>query len=216
LNDLAVILSGLALIGIEIARSLPAYLRVKRSHSSDGISATSLGVLAGTGAAWIILAVTVHAWWILIANVLWFTFHMMLCTEVSKTDPSKRQPLIVSTVSSIAGLALAVLLASFFVSMEKSLSIMLGISVVFYALPALYEGLRSATTRGLSLIALSVNSIEGIIYLLAGLSVISLAAGNEPVLGFIIFGVVSAISNGARLVRVAYRRARGLDAAIVE
>lgn len=209
--DTSVIIAGLALVCIELARSLPAYSRVRRAGSSDGISASSLGILAGTGLAWIFLAVAVDAWWILTANILWFAIHMMLCCEVSKVDPSKRTKLVVSTVSSVLVLGISVLIASLFVPLLDALSVMLGISVIFYAAPALYEGMISKTTRGLSLLALSVNSLEGGIYLLAGFSVIHLAANDSPVLGFIIFGAVSTLSNGARLARVAYRRIRHLD-----
>lgn len=210
-TDYAVLLAGLALIGIELARSLPAYLRVRFSASSDGISASSLGILAGTGIGWIILAVSVNAWWILAANAIWLSLHVMLCREVMRATPEKRRHLVLYTGGSTVILALTVAIGSLFLPVKDALSVMLGISVIFYAVPALYEGLRSKTTRGLSLMALFVNTLEGIVYLLAGFSIIHLSSSSSPVLGFVIFGGVSALSNGARLMRVSYRRCLHLD-----
>lgn len=204
-------LAGLLLIAIELVRSVPAYLRVKNTGSSDGVSAASLGVLAGTGIAWIVLAVAVNAWWILAANVIWLTIHLMLCWEVCRIDVIKRKKFISSTVTSVIVFATAVLVAAMFIPLHDSLSIMLGLSALFYAVPAVYEGMKSKTTRGLSIIALSVNAVEGLVYLLAGFSIVHLASTGSPVLGFIFFGVIAVLSNGARLTRVTYRRIRKLD-----
>lgn len=215
LNDLPAILAGLLLIMIELIRSIPAYLRVKNTGSSDGVSAASLGVLAGTGVAWVVLAILVSAWWILAANVLWLTIHLMLCWEVCRIDRIKRKKFTSSTLTSVIVFAIAVLVAAFFVPVKESLSIMLGLSALFYAVPAVYEGMISKTTRGLSMIALSVNAIEGLVYLLAGFSIVNLASADSPVLGFIFFGVIAVLSNGARLTRVMYRRFRKLDDVII-
>ena len=211
LNDIPAILAGLLLIVIELVRSVPAYLRVRNTGSSDGVSAASLGVLAGTGVAWVVLAVSVSAWWILAANVLWLTIHLMLCWEVCRIDQIKRKKFTSSTLTSVVVFAVSVLVASFFVPFRESLSIMLGLSALFYAVPAVYEGMISKTTRGLSMIALSVNAIEGLVYLLAGFSIVHLASAESPVLGFIFFGIIAVLSNGARLARVMYRRIRKLD-----
>lgn len=215
LIDGPAILAGLLLIIIELIRSIPAYLRVKNTGSSDGVSAASLGVLAGTGVAWVVLAISVSAWWILAANVLWLTIHLMLCWEVCRIDQIKRKKFISSTMASVIVFAVAMLVAAFFVPIRESLSIMLGLSALFYAVPAVYEVMISKTTRGLSMIALSVNAIEGLVYLLAGFSIVNLASADSPVLGFIFFGVIAVLSNGARLTRVMYRRFRKLDDVIV-
>jgi hypothetical protein len=91
------------------------------------------------------------------------------------------------------------------------LGLILGVSTLFYAVPAAYEGLASASTRGLSLLSLGVNTVEGTIYFLAGVAVLTIAEAGDPVFGFAFFGVVSIASNGVRFVRVAYRRIKGLD-----
>ena len=90
----------------------------------------------------------------------------------------------------------------------------LGISTLFYAIPAAYEGLASASTRGLSLLSLGVNTLEGSIYFLAGIAVLRIAEAGDPVFGFAFFGVVSIASNGVRFARVAYRRINRLDRAL--
>lgn len=216
LIDMPALFSGLLLVVIELIRSIPAYLRVKNTGSSDGVSAASLGVLAGTGVAWIILALSVNAWWVLTANVLWLTIHVMLCWEVCRIDRIKSKKFISSTLIAVIVFAVAVAIASFYVPVKESLSIMLGLSALFYAVPAVYEGMISKTTRGLSMIALSVNGIEGLVYLLAGFSIVNLASADSPVLGFIFFGVIAVLSNGTRLTRVMYRRIRKLDDVIVD
>jgi hypothetical protein len=108
-------------------------------------------------------------------------------------------------------LALATIAARFFLPFEDALGLILGVSTLFYAVPAAYEGLASASTRGLSLLSLGVNTVEGTIYFLAGVAVLTIAEAGDPVFGFAFFGVVSIASNGVRFVRVAYRRIKGLD-----
>ena len=204
-------LAGLVLIAVELIRSIPALLRVQRTGTSDGVSGMSLGVLAGTGLGWLALAVIVQSWWVLAANILWIVIHAFLCREVARTETRKRREIVLAGVGSAAVLALATIGARFFMPVQDALGLMLGVSTLFYAIPAAYEGLASASTRGLSLLSLGVNTVEGSIYFLAGIAVLRIAEAGDPVFGFAFFGVVSIASNGVRFVRVAYRRIKRLD-----
>lgn len=204
-------LAGPVLIAVELIRSVPALRRVQRTGTSDGVSGLSLGVLAGTGLGWLALAVMVQSWWVLAANILWIVIHAFLCQAVAKTEAGKRSEIALAGIGSAAALALATIGARFFLPVEDALGLMLGVSTLFYAIPAAYEGLASATTRGLSMLSLAVNTVEGTIYFLAGIAVLKIAEAGDPVFGFAFFGVVSVASNGVRFVRVAYRRAKGLD-----
>lgn len=204
-------LAGLVLIAVELIRSVPALRRVQRAGTSDGVSGLSLGVLAGTGLGWLVLAVMVQSWWVLTANILWIVIHAFLCREVARTGSRKNREIVLAGAGSAVALALATIAARFFMPFEDALGLMLGVSTLFYAIPAAYEGLASASTRGLSLLSLGVNTVEGTIYFLAGIAVLTIAESGDPVFGFAFFGVVSIASNGARFVRVAYRRTKGLD-----
>ena len=206
-------LAGLALIAVELLRSVPALRRVQRTGTSDGVSGLSLGVLAGTGLGWLALAVIVQSWWVLAANILWIVIHAFLCREVARTEARKRREIVLAGAGSAVALALATVGARLFMPFEDALGLVLGVSTLFYAVPAAYEGLASASTRGLSLLSLGVNTVEGTIYFLAGIAVLRLAEAGDPVFGFAFFGVVSIASNGVRFVRVAYRRIKRLDLA---
>jgi hypothetical protein len=207
-------LAGLVLIAVELVRSIPALRRVQRTGTSDGVSGMSLGVLAGTGLGWLALAAIVQSWWVLAANTLWIAIHAFLCREVARTGARKRREILLAAAGSAAVLALATAGALFFMPLQDALGLMLGISTLFYAIPAAYEGLASASTRGLSLLSLGVNTLEGSIYLLAGIAVLRIAEAGDPVFGFAFFGVVSIASNGVRFARVAYRRINRLDRAL--
>ena len=209
--EVSAALAGLVLIAVELVRSVPALRRVQRTGTSDGVSGMSLGVLAGTGLGWLALAVMVQSWWVLAANILWIVIHAFLCREVARTDARKNREIVLAGAGSAAALAVATIGARFFLPVQDALGIMLGVSTLFYAIPAAYEGLASASTRGLSLVSLGVNTLEGTIYFLAGVAVLNIAESADPVFGFAFFGVVSIASNGVRFVRVAYRRIKGLD-----
>lgn len=205
------ILTGLGLIVIELARSVPAILQVRKTKSSEGLSPSSLGVLAGTGLGWVTLAVIVNSPWVLAANVLWIVLHVMLCIEVARVDPDKRKRIFNAGLVTAVGILFLTFRLEQLIPFEDALGILLAIAMVFYAVPATLAGLTSKSTRGLSTISLSVNGIEGIIYLCSGVGWIALSNSHGPVWGFVLFGIVSIVSNGLRLSRVAYRRARGFD-----
>lgn len=100
--ELLGILAGLGLLAVEVTRSVPAIMQVRKTRSSDGLSPASLGVLAGTGLGWIVLSILVGSPWVLLANALWITLHVIFCREVSRTDPQKRRGIIQSSMSSAA------------------------------------------------------------------------------------------------------------------
>lgn len=205
------ILTGLGLIAIELARSVPAIFQVRKTKSSEGLSPSSLGVLAGTGLGWITLAVIVNSPWVLAANVLWIVLHIILCIEVARIDPGKRKRIFNAGLVTAVGILFLTFRLEQLMPFADALGLLLAIAMVVYAIPATFAGLTSESTRGLSAISLSVNGIEGVIYLCSGMGWIALSDSKGPVWGFVLFGVVSIVSNGLRLSRVAYRRARGLD-----
>lgn len=208
---LPAIIAGISLICIELIRSIPALLRVKNTVNSDGVSGTSLGVLAGTGLSWIFLAFLIQSWWVLAANIIWLGIHLALCREVSAISSGKKKQILITSAISAGVLILASIAGYAAGGLIPTLNVVVSLTAVFYGVPALYEGLTSTTTRGLSVIALSVNSIEGFIYLLSGLGILVLASNDDTIAGFIFFGVISIVANGLRLVRVIYRRIKGLD-----
>lgn len=209
--ELLSILAGLGLLAVEVTRSVPAILQVKKTRSSDGLSPASLGVLAGTGLGWIVLAILVGSPWVLLANVLWITLHVILCREVSRTDPQKHRGIVESSIVSAAVFALVVFGVQFLIPLQDALGLLLAAAMVFYAVPATYAGLTSVSTRGLSLLSLSVNAVEGVIYFCSGTGWLNMNRHDGPVWGFILFGMISILSNGMRFTRVAYRRCLGLD-----
>lgn len=203
--------AGLLLIGVEFVRSLPALRRIRRTGVSHGVSGTSLGILAGTGVAWLVLAILVQSWWVLAANGIWIAIHVLLCREVSRSSIDKKRKILFSAIISTVVFSIVTFAAQFFMPLPDAIGLVLGVSTLFYAVPAVREGLTSVSTQGLSLLSLGVNTIEGGLYLLAGTAILPLAGVTGPILGFVFFGIVSLISNGTRFVRVSYRRANRLD-----
>lgn len=203
-------LAGMALITIELLRSFPAAARVRKTRSADGVSGTSLGVLAGTALPWMAMSLLVQGWWVLAANIAWICLHAWLCFEVSCASPGAGRLIAWTATVSTVLFAAAAAGISAIMPITDALGIVLGASTLFYAVPAAYAGLISATTAGLSAVALSVNTLEGAIYVLAGIGLLPLA-GGATITGFWIFGCIAVASSGARLIRVSYRRLKGLD-----
>lgn len=205
------ILAGIGLLAIEVARSVPAIIQVRKTKSSDGVSPSSLGVLAGTGLGWIVLAALVGSPWVLLANILWIVLHVLLCREVFCINPDKRKGIINSSVLSAVVFSSATFLTQLLIPLQDALGLLLAGAMIFYAVPATYAGLTSTSTRGLSLLSLTVNAIEGGVYLCAGFGWLNMHSHDGNVWGFILFGIISILSNGLRFARVAYRRSRGRD-----
>jgi len=203
---------GVSLLLVELGRSVPAWLRVRRTQSVDGYSAVSQGILLGTAPAWLLVAVIEGAPWIFAATALWAALHVALVAEGFRVDPAfGLRALRVGGVSlATAGVA-ALVGATLFDSLGLALGLMVVAATAGYSLPALVAGMRSASTRGLSVIELGINVFEGVVYVLAGLGVVALVASSQGALSYVLFGAVAVVSNAPRLVRTSYRRVRGLD-----
>jgi uncharacterized protein with PQ loop repeat len=207
--QLLMVFSGAALVTIEVARSVPAWLRVRRTRSSDGISPVSVGVLAGTGLGWIAVAVLTGSLAAVIANVTWLIFHFMLWREVARVDPSMRRPIAVTALVSLVVTAVVAIVGELDGRMETALGAALVAASAFYSLPALYRGMTSPTTAGLSLVSLAVNSVEGAIYFVAGIGLGGITRSGETVLAYAFFGGLAVLSNIPRLVRAGAHRLAG-------
>ena len=202
---------GVALILVEAGRSLPALWRVWKHRSSDGVSPESLGVLAGTGLGWPVMAVLIGAWWVLAANILWLILHLTWCALVAWSSPAKRVRMVRSAALAAVALAVAVVILNTRMGTADSLGLALGASAVLFCAPVLIEAMTSSTTRGLSIWTLAVNTCEGAIYLAAGIGLLAVSERETSVAGYTFFGVVSVIAWLPVLVRVLWRRAHQLE-----
>jgi hypothetical protein len=205
------VLSGAVLILIELARSVPAWLRVRRTGSADGVSAMSVGILAGTGPGWIAVAVMADSPAAAIATVVWLVFHLMLWHAVSGAAPRTARPIAVAAVLSLVMTGLVALVGYVFGHLQEALGVAIAFASAAYSIPALFSGMTSVTTAGLSIISLSVNSMEGAIYLIAGAGYGGISPAGHIVLGYIFFGGIALLSNVPRLVRTSIRRLAGKD-----
>jgi hypothetical protein len=118
--------------------------------------------------------------------------------------------MIVAGSSFLASLA-ALLVGLFLGTALDTLGIFIAVSTLAYSLPALWEGMRSTSTAGLSLLALAVNTVEAAIYFVGGIGGGGIVPAGQVVPGYIFFGAIAALSNFPRLLRVALRRVRKLD-----
>jgi hypothetical protein len=203
--------TGVGLVGIELARSVPAWLRVRRRRDLGGVSPVSTGVLAGSATGWMAVAVLTSSWPALVAISVWLVFHLLLCREIGRVDrPAARR-----VVASAGWTQLAVVVVGAIGTVlgrpAEALGVAIGATTVAYSLPALVAGLTSASTAGLSLPAITVNALEGAVYAAAGLGLGGVSPPGQPVLGYVIAGGAALLANVPRLVRVAIRRIRGLD-----
>lgn len=205
------LLSGTVLVLIEVARSVPAWLRVKRTRSGHGISPVSMGVLAGTGPGWIAVAVLAQSVAAAVAGVVWLVFHVLLWREVAKAEQAMKKTIAVVTPLSFAAVGLVTIIGLNAGHMESALGSALVIASACYCLPALYRGMKSSTTTGLSLVSLAVNSVEGAIYFVGGVGMGGITPSGHPVLAYILFGGLALVSNLPRLARAGVRRATNRD-----
>lgn len=210
------LLAGLALIAIELARSVPAWLRVREAKSGDGISAVSVGVLAGTGAAWIAVAVLADSVAAAVATGVWLVFHVALWRELVRFEPTMTWTIGCTASASLAATGLVALVGHLAGHLGAALGAEIVAATVLYSVPALIRGMRSRTTDGLSLVSLLVNSIEGTIYLIAGAGLGGITPAGKTVPSYALFGCLSLASNVPRLVRSGYRRVSGRDGSLSE
>jgi uncharacterized protein with PQ loop repeat len=209
--DVAAWATGVALIAVELARSVPAVQKIRRHKSSDGVSPESIGILAGSGAGWAALAWLLEAWPLLIATVLWFVLHLWICQSVWQVSPDKRKRMLQAFAVTVVAFTGATAALVPWLGVTAALGITIGVATVLDSTPALVEGLRSTTTRGLSIRSLSVNTAEGVVYLFIGFGLVVTASSHGNLIGYILYGGISIAANIPRLVRVMYRRRNGLE-----
>jgi uncharacterized protein with PQ loop repeat len=210
------LLAGLALTAIELGRSVPAWLRVREAKSGDGISPVSIGVLAGTGAAWIAVAVLADSVAAAVATVVWLVFHIMLWREVTRFEPSMNRTIACTASVSLVATGFVAFIGHLTGHLNAALGAEIVAATVSYSVPALFRGMRSRTTAGLSLISLLVNSIEGAIYLVAGVGLGGITPPGKTVPTYALFGGIALASNIPRLIRSGYRRVSGRDESFSE
>lgn len=208
---LGALVTGGLLVAIELARSVPAWLRVRRARSAAGVSAISIGVLAGTSLGWVAVAILTHAIAAAVATVLWLIFHMLLLKEVVALDRGVGKRITVTASISLGCVAIATAIGLAVGDVTTALGIAIGAASAAYSLPALVTGLRSRSTAGLSIASLSTNAVEGAIYLVAGLGWGGIAPPGRYIVAYLLFGGLALTSNVPRLVRTMVRRLSGKD-----
>jgi len=98
--DTPMLVGGAFLVLTELARSVPAWLRVRRSRSSDGVSPVSIGVLGGTAVAWFAAAVAARSPAAVVATAVWFGLHVLLWRETARVTPAKARTIAVTATAS--------------------------------------------------------------------------------------------------------------------
>ncbi|WP_062516585.1 hypothetical protein [Demequina gelatinilytica] len=199
-----VLASGAGLIAVEVARSVPAWLRVRRSHRVDGLSAVSLGVLLGSVPAWLAVAVLAQAWGVLVATLVWAVFHARLCREASLLDATFRSVMPRAAGATLAGLALIGVVGESIGALRMSVGLALVAVTAAYSIPALWSGLRAADVSGISITATAVSAVEGVIYVVVGMG----WTGTVVVPSYLAFGALAIASNVPRCWRAIAQRAR--------
>lgn len=210
-NVLLMLTAGAALVIIEIARSYPAWMRVRKNNSAEGISAFSTGILAGTGPGWLAVAVMASSPAAAIATAIWMVFHALLCLEIMKVNPKLTRNILSFTGISFLALCATAYVGVLIGSLSEALGVFIAVATACFSLPSLWAGMTSASTAGLSLIALTVNTIEAIIYTMAGLGLGGIVNTGDMVPAYLLFGVIAFLCNFPRMVRVSLRRIKGLD-----
>jgi hypothetical protein len=209
----AMLITGAALILIELARSVPAWLRVRRTGSSDGVSPTSVAVLAGTSIGWIAVAVLADSVAAAVATTVWLCFHLLLWREIARVTPSVALVIARWAAASFIATLIVAIIGMVTGHLAEALGLAIAAASAAYSIPALFAGITSKTTSGLSMVSLLVNSVEGAIYLTGGLGLGGISPAGHFVLGYIFFGATALLSNGPRLMRTVYRRMLGKDKA---
>jgi len=208
---LPMLVAGVALIAIELARSVPAWLRVRRTRRCDGISPVSVGVLAGTSVGWVVVAMMADSPAAAVATVLWLVFHLLFLREVVQVRPAATRVIVHTTVLSLLGMAAVAVVGA----VSGDIMTALGLAIMFasaaYSLPALISGMISKSTAGLSMVSLTVNAVEGTIYFVAGMGLGGIAPSGSYIVAYLSFGGISLISNVPTLIRTLLRRLAGKD-----
>ncbi|WP_062387251.1 hypothetical protein [Demequina iriomotensis] len=195
--------SGAVLVAVELARSVPAWLRVRGSRSVAGLSAVSLGVLLGSIPAWFAVALLAQAWGVMVATAVWAFFHARLCAEAARLAPAFRATMLRAAGGTVAGLALIGIVGEAAGALRLAVGMSLVAVTAAYSLPALWSGMRAVDVAGISVAATAVSALEGVIYVVVGLG----WTGTVVVPSYLAFGALAIASNAPRCWRaVAHRR----------
>lgn len=204
--------SGAALIAVELARSVPAWLRVRSSGRVSGLSAVSLGVLLGSVPAWLAVAVLAEAWAVIVATLLWAVFHTRLCLTAMRLDAGFRAVVPRAAGATVAGLALIGIVGEAVGALRPAVGLSLVAVTAAYSLPALWSGMRAPDVAGISVTATAVSALEGVIYVVVGLG----WTGTVLIPSYLAFGALAIVSNVPRCSRAVAHRARERRRARVE
>ena len=200
------------LVGIELARQGPAWMRVRTQKTADGYSFVSLGLLNATTIGWAIIGVGSGSWSAVVALAVWqvlFGATCWECLKVGSREDRRRFALSLGGgVAVMVGVALAGWVSG---TLLGTVGVCLAGMTVTYSVPALMEGLRAPSTAGLSAVALAVSTVEAGIYLSAGAGLGGASPAGTFVLGYALYGAISFACTAPRLVRVLARRYRGAD-----
>ncbi|WP_062318082.1 hypothetical protein [Demequina maris] len=199
-----VLATGAALIAVELARAVPAWLRVRRTGRVSGLSAVSLGVLLGSVPAWLAVAVLAQAWGVLVATLVWAFFHSRLCREAVRIDPGFRAVIPRAAAATLAGLALIGIVGEAVGLLRVSIGMSLVAVTAAYSLPALWSGMRAADVAGISVLATAVSALEGAIYVVVGMG----WTGTAVIPSYLAFGALAIATNVPRCWRAVAHRAR--------
>lgn len=196
-------LIGIGLITVEVLRSVPALRQLRRSRSIDGVSPASLGFLCGAAGGWLSVGVLSGQWWMFAASAVWTVFHFWICWTVWRISADAGRRIVRVGLLSAVGFGVAAAALSSFVPWVDAIGYVIAAGTLAEAVPALVAGMRSVTTAGLSWLALAVTTVEGVVYVVVG-------AGDQPVIGYLWYGVIIIATTGPRLGRVLWRRVRKL------
>ncbi|WP_062287958.1 hypothetical protein [Demequina phytophila] len=196
--------TGAGLVAVELGRSVPAWLRVRRSRSVAGLSPVSLGVLLGSIPAWFAVAVLAQAWGVVVATAVWAYFHARLCVDAVRLDPGFRVVLPRAAGATVAGLALIGIVGEAAGVLRMSVGMSLVAVAAAYAIPALWSGMRAADVAGISVLATAVSAAEGVIYVVIGLG----WTGTAVIPSYLAFGALALLSNVPRCARAIAHRWR--------
>ncbi|RKS72807.1 hypothetical protein CLV35_3058 [Motilibacter peucedani] len=199
----ATVSAGALLVTLELMRSVPTWLRPRRTRCRQGISNTAIGLLAGSGPGWIVLAATTHAAPAAAATSVWFVLHLALWREVHLVDRRCLKPTLSAAAASGAAVAVGWVAGLAVHRAAMVTGATLGTITLTCTALAVRTAFRAPTTTGLSATALAVGTTEGVVYLVGGAGLGGVLPTGTCSAGYLFFGLMALAANGPRLARVA-------------
>ncbi|RKS79936.1 hypothetical protein CLV35_0353 [Motilibacter peucedani] len=207
--------AGALLVTLELTRSIPAWMRPRRTRCRQGISDTTIGLLAGSGPGWIVLAATTHATPAAAASSVWFVLHLALWREVHRIDPRCLKPTLSAAAASGATVAAAWAAGAAVHHAAMVTGGAIGAITLACTALAVKAAFRAPTTTGLSATALAVGTLEGAVYLAGGAGLGGVLPAGTLSVGYLLFGLMALATNGLRLARVGLQTTRtGLSSVV--